>query len=560
MDTLDTYELLQRLSQIALLLEFREENPFRINAYRKAVRALKQTTDLQGLIATGGLTSIQGIGKGLAQEITAIATTGTSPLWDQLSAELPVAGLLEMMGVSGLGPKSARTIYHQLGASSLGELEYACQENRLVELPGFGAKKQAKIQAEIHQIKQNRRLIRYGDAIALAQTLLATWTDTPASVTGKLRRAWEVCEALELVIAAPPEAIATWLARVSDQPLESTPATLQTQIGKIPILCHAATPETYGWKLLQTTGSPEHLAQLGLGAEVPAWALPGWSEAQFYAALELPWIPPQLREGTGEVAAARAGQLPNLVQATEIKGLLHVHSTYSDGANSLEEMVQAAIAQGYEYLGISDHSQAAFYARGLKPPDLRRQHQEIAQLNQKYRGKIQILAGIEADILPDGSLDYAATDPDILNTFDFVIASVHTQLKMPPEAMTARLVTALAHPCVTILGHWTGRILLGREASQFDHEAVLEAAAAHQVALEFNASPYRLDLDWREIRQATSRGVKIAVNPDAHAIAGLADTALTLPVAQKGWLESSQILNCLSAEAFLEFAAKSTRT
>lgn len=565
---MDTYVLLQRLYQIAKLLEFQGANPFRISAYNKAARNLKQISDLEELITSGSLTSVEGIGSGLAAEITAIAKTGTSPLWEQLRSELPVEGLLEILSVPGLGPKSAQTIYTELRVSTLGQLEYACQENRLVELPGFGAKKQAKLLQEIDRLKQYRHQIRYGDAVAIAQQLLSdaagTGTIVQASATGKLRRCWEVLEKLEFVVEAPPEAIAAWLSDLSQQPVKLEGEALSTaiapaltcQFAGVPITCYPATAETYGWLLLLTTGSLEHLHQLEIPTR-PNWAAPGWSEAQLYEALELAWIPPELREGTGEIEAGRSGTLPTLVRRADLKGVLHLHTTYSDGANTLEEMVQAALTQGYEYLGVSDHSQAAYYARGLKPEDVRRQHQEIERLNQTYGGQIRILKGIEADILPDGSLDYDAEDPGILQSFDFVVASVHSQLKMSPEAMTARLIKAVCHPCVTMLGHWTGRILLGRESSQFDHAAVMAAAAAHNVAIEFNASPYRLDVDWREIRQATDLGLKIAVNPDAHSTSGLECTALTLPVARKGWLEPKNTLNALTVDELI--ATKSAK-
>ncbi len=558
---MDTFVLLQRLYQIAKLLEFQDANPFRISAYNKAAQNLKQIADLEDLIASGSLTSVQGIGKGLAAEITAIAETGTSPVWEQLRAELPVEGLLEILAVPGLGPKSARKIYTDLGLSTLGQLEYACQENRLVELPGFGAKKQAKILQELERMKRYRRLIRYGDAAAIATQLLSdaagTGAITQACPTGKLRRCWEVLEKLEFVVEAPSEAITAWLSDLSGQPVIPEGQVLNTaraqaltcQFAGVPITCYPATAETFGWTLLKTTGSAEHLQQLGLATL--AGATSDWQESQIYRALGLPWIPPELREGTGEIKAAQAGKLSALVQQADLRGVMHLHTTYSDGANTLEEMVQAALAQGYEYLGVSDHSQAAYYAGGLKPEDIRRQHREIERLNQAYSGQIQILKGIEADILADGSLDYDAEDPRILQSFDFVVASVHSQLKMPPEAMTARLIKAVSHPCVTMLGHWTGRILLGRESSQFDHAAVMAAAAAHNVALEFNASPYRLDVDWREIRQATGLGLKIAVNPDAHSTSGLTCTTLTLPIARKGWLEPKNTLNTLPVDEFL---------
>ncbi|MBD2100748.1 PHP domain-containing protein [Leptolyngbya sp. FACHB-261] len=555
----------RRLSQLATLLEIRGDNPFRVNAYSKAARTLR-AYDLADLLESGTLTSIQGIGKGLAEEITALAQTGTSPLWEQLRTELPVEGLLEIAAVPGLGTKSIRSIYQTLHISSLGELEYACQENRLVELEGFGARKQSKILQEIARIKRNRSLFRYSDVMALAKSLieqlLQAKTIAAASVTGKCRRAWEVLEGLELVVQGEPQTVASILnhlaaslaepAETLATMLEVDGSTVRTVLDGLPVTVYCCQAHRYGWTLLQTTGSAEHLQALG----DPSNIADSGSEAEIYQRLGLPWIPPELREGTGEVEAARRGELPELLRRSDLRGVLHLHTTYSDGAHSLEAMVQAALQQGYEYVGISDHSQAAFYAGGLKPIDIVRQHQEIDRLNAEYAGQIRILKGIEADILLDGSLDYEADDPDILQAFDFVVASVHSQLKMPFEAMTQRLIRAVSHPRVTMLGHWSGRILLGRQGSQFNHEAVLAAAAAHGTAIEFNASPYRLDLDWRELRTATEQGIQICVNPDAHSTDGFAVVDQTLAVTHKGWLQANQTLNAQGVDAFLSFAAK----
>ncbi len=547
--------ILRRLSQIATLLEIRGDSPFRAGAYSRAARALK-SYDVCELVESGTLTSIQGIGKGLAQEITALVHTGTSPLWAELQTELPVESLLELGAINGLGAKSIRSIYQTLQVTSVGELEYACQENRLIELEGFGAKKQSKILAEIARIKCNRSLFRYGDLAMLAEHLRAQLLEAEAITavvpTGKLRRACEVLEAVEFVVQASVAVLLEVLAGLAETGgIQTEGQTVRAVSSGVPLICYCTDVECYGWTLLCTTGSSEHVQALG---DLANWEH-GHSELEIYQNLNLPWIPPELREGTGEIEAARQGRLPNLVRRSDLRGVLHLHTQASDGSDSLETMVQAALRQGYQYVGISDHSQAAYYAGGLKLADIHRQHQEIDALNVRYAGRIRILKGIEADILPDGSLDYDAEDREILKSFDFVVASVHSQLRMSSEAMTKRLIRAAAHPQVTMLGHWSGRILLGRQGSEFDRQAVLAAAATHRTAIEFNASPYRLDLDWREIQQATAQGVKISVNPDAHSSAGFEAVDLTLGVARKGWLEPAQTLNTLSADEFLDFAA-----
>jgi DNA polymerase (family 10) len=556
---MDKKEVAAVLEEMALLLELSGANPFKVRAYEAGARAvLTFGGDLAQAVRQGELEEVKGIGKSLAGVIAELVDRGEAALHQELKGKIP-PGLLQLLEVPGLGPKKARVLYEQLQIASLGELEYACQENRLISLPGFGAKTQEKIKAGLESRKRYAGLFRLGDLLPAAEAVAAEVRRAPgllrAEVAGAVRRRLEVAADISLVgAAAHPEQALQELGRLPTlSPLKvPRPGLGQATLPQgMPVQVTLVTPETFGAAYLAGTGNDEHFQALqqqarklgltlnstGLFSEDELLAC--GEEEEIYARLGLPLIPPELREGLGELDAAAQGHLPRLVTQQEIRGCFHVHSYYSDGVNSLEELIAGVKNRGWDFLGLSDHSQSAYYAGGLKAPDLERQRQEV-EARRLEHPNLTLFWGIESDILTDGSLDY----PDeVLGRFDFVIASVHSQFGLPREAMTRRLLSAMANPHCTMLGHAGGRLLLARDPYEYDLEAVLEFAGRHRVIMEINASPYRLDLDWQALRRAKELGILISINPDAHSLEGLDDVNYGVMTARKGWLEPKDVLN-----------------
>ncbi|MBI3089859.1 MAG: DNA polymerase/3'-5' exonuclease PolX [Candidatus Tectomicrobia bacterium] len=561
---MDKKEITHVLQEIGTLLELQGENPFKSRAYVNAARALELLPDaLPSLVERMKSHQVKGIGKALAEKITELAATGKLAYHEKLKASVP-AGLLDILQVPGLGPKKTRLLWTQLGIESLGELEYACNENRLVVLEGFGARSQEKVLQGIERLKRFRGRYHLSAARQRAAPLLEHLARHPAtrrlSIAGSLRRCRETIRDLDLVAAsAAPAALLDAFAslpgveRVEER--EETRATVILDNGMRAEL-HVVPDAAFPFALLALTGSAEHTALLRQRARARGLTLTKdgllqgdrplacADEAAIYQALDLAFIPPELREDYGEVVAAEAGSLPRLFDETAVRGIFHVHTTWSDGAAGAEAMALRARELGYAYLGISDHSKSAFYARGLDEERVRQQAAELAALDARLEG-IRIFRGIEADILPDGRLDY---DDDVLASFDFVIGSVHSHFNLSEGEMTARLCRALSNPYLTMLGHPTGRLLLARDPYSVDMHAVIDAAAEHGKIIEINANPHRLDLDWRLCRYATERGARFSINPDAHHLDGLADTAYGVAVARKGWLEAGQVVTTLDAE------------
>jgi len=565
---MDKQEAARILEEIALLLELSGENPFKVRAYQTGARALLTFPgNLEEGVATGALLRAKGIGRTLAGVVQELVEQGRSQLHEELKAKIP-PGLVELLQVPGLGPRKARQLHQELGITSLGELEYAIRENRLLALPGFGPRTQEKLKAGLERVRRYAGYFRLGDLWPAAQELLRQGRQAPGvarlELAGGVRRALEVERGLVFVAAAdsPQEAVAAlqrlpaWAALIEAEPggyRLSLPQGMEATL-------YPVAPEIFGAAWLAHTGSEAHWRELtgraqALGLRLTDRGLfsgdtllPSREEEEIYQALGLEFIPPELREGEGEIAAAAAGALPRLLTLADLKGCFHVHSHFSDGVNSLPELAAAARERGWEYLGLSDHSQSAYYAGGLKPPDLARQQEEVAACRRAFP-EVTLFWGIESDILGDGSLDYP---PEILQEFDFVIASVHSQFGLKREDMTRRLLRALENPATTMLGHVTGRLLLAREGYEVDLEAVLTAAAVHGVILELNASPYRLDLDWRWHRRARELGVLISINPDAHSLEGLAEVEYGVMIARKGWVTPAEVLNTRTAAEVAE--------
>jgi DNA polymerase (family 10) len=546
------------LEEIALLLDLAGENPFKVRAYEAGARAvLTFPGDLAAALHSGELARVKGIGKSLAGVIGELLSGGEAALHRELKAKTP-PGLLDLLQVPGLGPKKARVLFDELHLASLGELEYACRENRLAALPGFGAKSQERIKAALANLSRYDGLFRLGDLLPMAESLAARWRGIPGilrlEVAGPVRRRLEVADAIDLAVATdhPHQVLAGLQKILGAELVERAPGLAEAALPQgAPLRLTLAAPEAFGAAWLAATGNDTHFQALQSLAREQNLELrpdglwhgsvqqPSREEADIYQRLGLPLIPPELREGLGEIEAGRQNQLPRLITPEDIRGCFHVHSYYSDGVNSLEELIAAARQRGWSYLGLSDHSQSASYAGGLKPPDLERQRAEV-ELRRREHPDFTLFWGVESDILSDGSLDYP---DDTLQQFDFVIASIHSQFSLKREAMTGRILTALSHPCCTMLGHLSGRLLLAREPYAHDLEAILKYAGANQVILEINASPYRLDLDWRWLRRAKELGILISINPDAHSLEGLDDVNYGVTTARKGWLAPEDVLN-----------------
>ena len=566
------------LSEIADLLELRAENQFKTRAYRAAAKAVLalDTDDLAPQLRSGQLARVRGVGSSTLGVIADLIENGESSYLEQLRLNSP-EGLLELMRVSGLPPAKVQAVHDTLGIASIDALEAAAADGRLAKVKGFGDKTVDRLLDSIAFKRRTHALMLVPRAHAEAALLLAAVRRHPdviaAEVAGSVRRRCDTVRDIDIVAAVrgDPSTVAASFARVSgvaDASVTGGVASIHYVDGTMLDLYCVAEDE-FAVAFWRATGSAEHVAQLtdvlaaqgftlesnslrdARGARVP---VP--NEQALYALVHLTRVPPELREGEGELTAATA-PFPRLVTATDVRGVLHCHSTYSDGTATIAEMAEGARARGWSYIGITDHSQAAFYAGGLKPDDIARQHAEIDALNASLTNFI-ILKGIEADILSTGRLDF---DDATLDRFDFVIGSVHSRLRMTESEMTTRLLTALDDPRLTILGHPTGRRLLMREPYPVDMAAVIQKAAEVGAAMELNADPRRLDLEWRYCRRAKALGVPIEIGPDAHSIAGLDTVAIGVEMARKGWLEAHDILNARSATDIVAFArARRTRT
>jgi DNA polymerase (family 10) len=542
--------------RISQLLELLGEDVFRVRAFQNAARAVERFEgSIEAAIESGEILQLKGIGKGTARVLEELAG-GTEPaVLTQLLARTP-EGLLEVLALPGLGPKRVRAIWQELGVTGIGELEYACRENRLVDLPGFGPKTQKKLLDAIAFANRSRQWFLLSEAWAVGQALRAVLSETTAvervEVSGQVRRQCEIADKVELVVASRDRvSVLTELKGLLEVSSDDAEGIEGYFDGHFPVRVWLVDESKYLSALLRSTGSSEHvealqkrLKQNGIELSRLSFSRGGMplvfsDEGAVYSAAGCSPIPPELREGRSEIELAARESLPQLVNAHDLLGALHNHTTFSDGLASLEEMAGEAGRLGWQYVGIADHSQAAFYANGLDGERLREQIQSIDRLNAEGRYP-RILKGIEADILPDGSLDL----PDGCEAeLDYVVASVHSSFELPEQVQTERVLRAVKHPACRVLGHPTGRLLLARPGFAVDLEAVLAACAQHNVAAEINASPYRLDLDWLWARRAIELGVKLVINPDAHSTEGLADLRWGLAVARKAGARAEDILN-----------------
>lgn len=570
------------LTRIAELLELRGDNPFKTRAYHNAARALSglDADDVGPLLRDGTLEAVPGLGPGTLAVVRDLVESGESRLLNQLAADTP-AGLAELLRVPGLGTAKIFQLYQTLGVQSLDDLEAAALDGRLAGVKGFGAKTAEKVARGVAFAREaaGRRLLPH--AMHEGARLLADVRAHPgvlrAEAAGALRRLVEVVGDVDVVAAVsePPAAVCDAFARApgvaraepfGERSAERAGVRVRYADGvRLCLACVAPPRFAVAW--WRATGSAEHVAQVAARLAERGHALDGGlvrapdgsivpigDEVELYALAGLAYVEPERREGLGEVDDAAAGRAPALLEVADLRGAIHCHTTYSDGSATVAEMAEAARARGWQYVGITDHSQAAAYAGGLSPAAVRQQHGEIDRVNDGYAASgvdFRVLKGIEADILGDGALDY---DDATLALFDYVIGSVHSRFGLPEAEMTARVCRAVANPFLTVLGHPTGRLLLQREAYALDVPAVLEAAAEHGAAVELNADPHRLDLDWRHGPLARRLGLTVEIGPDAHAPAGLDNVAFGVGAARKAGLGAAAVLNARAADAVLAFA------
>ncbi|HQO14659.1 MAG TPA: DNA polymerase/3'-5' exonuclease PolX [Smithellaceae bacterium] len=564
--------IIQILEEIATLLELTGENPFKSRAYQNAARNLeKSEVDFDELVKENRLTEIEGIGEAISKKLTELIQTGKLEYYEKLKDSVP-PGHLEMLKIPGLGPKKIHALYEQLGVKDVGELEYACLENRLVDLKGFGEKTQDNILAGIAKLKVYKERRLYAEVAVEAEVLLEYLKRDKSilsiSIAGSLRRGNETVKDIDILAASKnPEKLGGHF--TSYERIETVTANGETKVSVvlksgINADLRIVTSAEYPYALHHFTGSKEHNTAMrgrakDMGLKMNEYGLfrgekniKCANEEELFATLKLQFIEPELRENMGEIQAAEKNELPKLVEEKDVRGIFHVHTNFSDGGETLENMARAAREMGLQYIGISDHSRSAYYAGGLQIEDIKKQHELIDKLNEKLK-PFHIFKGIEADILPDGSLDY---DEKTLARFDFVIAAVHSNFNMPAREMTARLKKALQNKYATMLAHPTGRLLLSREPYAVNLEEVIDTAAKFGKAVELNANAHRLDLDWRHCIYAKRKGVKIAINPDAHQIAGLRDVSFGVKIARKGWLSSEDCLNCMSLVGMKEYLTR----
>lgn len=543
------------LRLLSQLMELHDENPFKIksiaNAYFKVDKlpfALKDKP-------VDEIDKIEGIGKGLASKIIELLQTGELKELNDIIEQTP-EGVIEMLAIKGIGPKKIYIIWRTLGIESIGELYYACNENRLIEAKGFGLKTQEEIKNAIEfKLAANGRFL-YAQVEGFASTLftqLSAWlvkidNDSLLGFAGQYRRYCEIIDELEIVIGAENlEAVIENI--LSFEPLsliQAEDSFIATTEAGFRVKIYVVEKSAFYLEWFKLTGNPDHVEKvLKLAGNGPFL-----NEIEIYRKAGLAFIEPELREDFDEIELAKANKLPNLIKYEDLKGSLHNHSTWSDGVHTLEQMaVYCKENLNLQYLGICDHSKTAVYAKGLNEQRVFGQHQEIEALNEKL-APFKIFKGIESDILSDGSLDYS---DDILKTFDFVVASVHSNLRMDEAKATARLLKAIENPYTTILGHPTGRLLLSRAGYPIDYKKIIDACAENKVVIEINANPLRLDLDWRWHRYALEKGVLLSVNPDAHRTEGFHDMHYGILVARKGGLSADKCLNAFSLEEITNY-------
>jgi DNA polymerase (family 10) len=560
-------EIAEVFEQISRLLELKGENPFKIRAYLNAARALETLGgDLEKIIKEDRLQEVEGIGKAIAEKITTLIRTGRLEYYEKLRDEFPpeISVLFELQG---LGARKIKALYETLGISSITKLERAIREGKVAALPGFGAKTSENILKAIEQRKRSLGQFRLGDVMALAEELLDDLRSHPlvnlAQIAGSYRRKKEIVRDLDFIVSTrnPAELFGDFVKHPHVESVIARGDTKTSVLLTSGIQCdiRAVTGAEYPFALNYFTGSKEHNVRMRTRALDRGWSLNEYrfskaegrelkqplpevcSEADIYRSLGLVYIEPELREDRGEFEAAESGRLPEVIEWPNLRGTFHCHTTESDGRSSLEEIAEAAQELGLQYLGVADHSKSSLQANGLDEKRLAAQVEHIRRFNESHE-RFRLFTGTECDIRRDGSLDFS---DDILAQLDYVVVSVHAGLALNEAAMTNRIIKAMSNPYASMLGHLTGRLLLTREPYPVDIPAIIEAAAETRTVIELNANPRRLDMDWRWWPLAKEKGVKCAINPDAHSVSALQDLIFGIGAARKGWLTRNDVINTL---------------
>ena len=567
---MDKIEVIEVLKEIGVLLELKGENPFKIRAYQAGARTLESLEDFEERVVEGTLGEVQGIGAALSDKVTTLWQEGRLDYFDDLRDSVPT-GLLEMLDVPGLGGKKIKAVWNALGVESVEALKRACEAGKVADLKGFGSKSQEKILSGIANREAYNARHLWWVARSEVKPILLGLRALPgverAEAAGSFRRRMETVGDLDFIAASPePRPIMDWF--VSREGVVETTAHGETKssvrlAGGMQADLRVVPPEQFFFALHHFTGSKDHNVlmrrrALGMGLSLSEWGLKPTekgseqaepdvlgSEEELFAALGLSYVPPELREGREEIELAERGPFPPLLEMKDLRGVFHNHTTRSDGRDSLRDMAAAAAVRGWEYLGLADHSKASVQANGLDEERVQAQVEEVAAFNASEEAPLHVFSGIEVDVLGDGTLDLP---DDVLRQLDYVVASVHSRFSQTEEEMTARIVRAIEHPCVTMVGHLTGRLLLKREPYRVNVEKIVDAAAAHGKIIEINANPRRLDMDWRHWRKAADKGVLACINPDAHATAHYDFVEAGTNVARKGMLACDEVFNTLPLE------------
>ena len=565
---MDKKDIIEVLERIGTMLEIKGENPFKIRAYFSGARTLQtMEEDLGEVIVEGRLGEIPGIGKALTEKVETLYTTGELEFYDKLVASVP-SGLMDLLEVPGLGGKKIKALHEQLGVDSIDSLTKACKEGEVAKLKGFGAKTQEKILSGIKNREAYAARHLWWDARAVVERILPALQALPdverAEAAGSFRRGMETVGDLDFIVASSnPAPIMEWfvgMEGISEVTAHGETKSSIRMEGGMQADLRVVPTEQFYFALHHFTGSKDHNVRmrqkaLSMGLSLSEWGLrpeeeknatrkkgpvSASSEEDVFKALGLSYVPPALREGMGEVEAAEKGELPELLKLDDLQGCFHNHTTASDGRNSLKEIAGEADKRGWAYLGIADHSKSSFQANGLDEERLLKQVHAIQAINDSGEFRVRLFSGSEVDILSEGRLDF---EDSVLESLDYVVASVHNGLTQDEDTMTTRLIRAIEHPHVTMIGHLSGRLLLRREASKMNVQKIIDAALANGKILELNANPMRLDMDWRYWRKAADRGLLCCINPDAHALHHFDFQYAGVLAARKGWLQREQVFN-----------------
>ena len=576
---MDRKSIIRVLGDIAVLLEIKGENPFKIRAYQNGARILETMEDFEERLKSDTLEEVSGLGKALCEKITTLHLTGKLDYFETLRASVP-SGLLDMLEIPGLGGKKIKALSEALSLETIDDLKKACIQGRVAELKGFGSTSQDNILDGIKNRERYNARHLWWSARDVALPILDSLRALPeveiAEIAGSFRRRMETVGDLDFIVASSKpgpvmeffvsmEGVSEVTARGETKSSVRLSSGMQSDLRVVP-------PKQFYFTLHHFTGSKDHNVKLRQRALARGFSLSEWglsatnegnraaklpksilNEDELFKYLGLAFVPPELREGRGEIEAAEKGNLPKLCQLTDLRGVFHCHTIASDGSGRVEDLLAVADSLEWEYVGISDHSKSSFQANGLDEDRLARQIEEIAVINQTGKFRAHAFTGIECDILPDGNLDLS---DDILARLDFVIVSVHSSFSQDKEQMTARIVKAMEHPASTMLGHPCGRLLLRREPYSLDMDKIIDAAAANEKIIEINANPMRLDMDWRHWRKATQKGVLASINPDAHDISHFDFCEAGVHIARKGWLTANNVFNTRPLEEVRTFLAK----